>query len=1189
MALLVGIDAYPRLSPHEQLHGCVNDVELMASVLRETFGFPEDGITLLRDADATRDGILAAFDSLLAAARPDDVVVVHYSGHGSQMTDREGDEADGLDETIVPHDSGRAPDPNRDITDDEILAWLARLTAVTTRVTLVFDCCHSGTVSRDAFGARARWVAPDLRPVEELPPSPVPGTRAVPGAREVGPSGWLPLSERYVLMAGCRDTESSYEYSPNADGRLHHGALTYFLARELVNAGPTSTYREIFETAGAQVTAVRPRQHPQMEGAVDRTLFGAGAVAGRGGVRVQERRGEAVLLSGGAAHGMTVGSRLVIYPARQTLGADEGAPVGRVEITAVQAVTSEARVAEEAHPQAVAAGARAVEEAHAFGDMRLVVDVDVVVGEAAGVVAGEVAGGAVGEDAGGQAAGTDARALAAGLAAAVAASPLLRAAGDGETAAVRVYLLAARDEPGASEPVPQLGALATPTWAVVGADGALLMPPRPAAEADAGSVIVANLEQLARYTNLLALANPDPESRLAGKVTLELLRRDAGGWVPATPTSSDGMIAYTEGDRLAIELTNRHDQTVFVSVLDFGLSGGVSLLFPPGRPSEPLNPGVTMRYGVREGEDMELFLPDVGLQEFTPGQAGVVGGTESLKLFVTSQEADFGPLFQPGIRGGPGGQTLLDHVLALAQTGVGTRDARPVKRPAGEDWATVTRAFMLHAARPGIALRPDGSPAEVGPVTLRTPGLEGRAVSHPGSSARSRGIDGTTDELSAAFAAAHVAEQQTVEIAGAREVGPATRSTGRGEAALELVVPEPGAGLGQFVLAKDEAGVLRWGFASPDGGATPGTRGLRTRTYRLARTPTTPEAEPGTRGLLGALGSKLLKVLVFPLVDPLIGEVGEFFARRWEERLRPYRVRPFTPEDYREAGVAPLDADGWRRLSTGRSLLFVHGTFSRAHTAFSALPAEVLRELHNRYEGRVFAFDHYTLSENPRQNVEWFLRQVPDGVGLDLDIVCHSRGGLVSRVLVERQSAFSMGSRSLRVDRVILVAVPNAGTILADSKHLGDLLDSYTNLLHFLPDAGITDALEAIITVAKQLAVGVVRGLDGLSAMAPGGEFQRWLNAVADDVGARYYALASNYEPRVSGFREFAKDLLLDTVFRRENDLVVPTQGVWDTNGSRLFPVTQRHVFETTDAIAHSGFFASPAAVDKIRAWLMTA
>src|SRR4051794_40516011 len=189
-ALLVGINRYQH-SEIPPLNGCVQDVEVMASILERNFGFPVEHITLLRDEEATRTNILAALDVLVEHTGPDDTVVVHYSGHGSQMTDREGDEPDRMDETILPHDTGRAPHANRDITDDELYARLLRLGEKTRNITLIFDCCHSGSITRDAFGELSRWVAPDDRPLDQLPPSPVADDLARATTRDVGPSGWL--------------------------------------------------------------------------------------------------------------------------------------------------------------------------------------------------------------------------------------------------------------------------------------------------------------------------------------------------------------------------------------------------------------------------------------------------------------------------------------------------------------------------------------------------------------------------------------------------------------------------------------------------------------------------------------------------------------------------------------------------------------------------------------------------------------------------------------------------------------------------------------------------------------------------------------------------------------------------------------------------------------------------------------
>ena len=121
----------------------------------------------------------------------------------------------------------------------------------------------------------------------------------------------MPLSERYVLIAGCRDEKSSYEYRVRQDGQVvNHGTLTYFLSRELVKAGPGATYRDVFEPAKTQVTAVQPRQHPQIEGARDRELLGVLDIQPMRFAPVRRRGwGDQVTLGAGAAHGMTVGSQ----------------------------------------------------------------------------------------------------------------------------------------------------------------------------------------------------------------------------------------------------------------------------------------------------------------------------------------------------------------------------------------------------------------------------------------------------------------------------------------------------------------------------------------------------------------------------------------------------------------------------------------------------------------------------------------------------------------------------------------------------------------------------------------------------------------------------------------------------------------------------------------------------------------
>jgi hypothetical protein len=679
-ALLIGINSYPNLDARFQLRGCANDVALMSRILKDHFGFPETEITELVEDQATRDRILLAMDDLVERTDAGDIVVIHYSGHGSRMTDREGDEPDGRDETIVPYDSARAPKQNRDITDDEIYVRLGRLTEKTTNVTLIFDCCHSGTIARDAFGGAERWLPADDRPVEELPPSPVTPEAVRGGTRDLGPSGWLPVTKRYVLIAGCRDEESSCEHRVReANEDVTHGAMTFFLGRELVQAPPGATYRDVFERAGALVSATYPRQHPQMEGTGDRELFGVRDIEPVRFVGVASRSASQVTLAAGAAHGVMVGSAWTVHP-QGSKRAEEESRIGSVRIARVGGVASTALVLDERAPNAITAGSRAVETSHAFGDLRLRVQVH-----------------APGDPSG---AGS-------GLEAAIERSPLLLRADVGAPADLRAYLVPPRDEVGAEDPVPQLGAVREATWAVVGGDGRLVMPPRPVSEPDAIAAIRENLETIARYRHALGLTNPATDGVLNGKVDLVLKRRAPdGGWTPAEPESAGGQVVFEEGERIAVEVVNRHGAPIFVTVLDFGLSGAIGAVHPPSGPGELVAAGRRLVAGEREGQELVLGFPPVFPFGREPGESEPAGGVETFKVFATTHPADFSPLLQGGVRdlAQPLGATSpLGRLLSMALLGPTTRDiARPmpVQTRADEEWTTVERAFFLRRRRP---------------------------------------------------------------------------------------------------------------------------------------------------------------------------------------------------------------------------------------------------------------------------------------------------------------------------------------------------------------------------------------------------------------------------------------------------------------------------------------------------------
>jgi hypothetical protein len=651
-ALLIGINRYAHMSEAAQLNGCVNDVRSMADILSGRFGFSNRNITVLTDRQATRSGILTAMDDLLQRVEKDDLVVVCYSGHGSRMRDREGDKPDGWDQTIVPHDSGRKQHPNRDITDDEIYSWLLELSAVTPYIALIFDSCYSGSIARDPFAAKVRWLEADQRPVEELPPSPVPAGSAM---RSPGPSGWLPLSNRYVLLAACRGDEHCFEIK--VDG-VAHGALTYFVAQELVEAAGETTYRDIFERCSGKITAIFSRQHPQLEGMSDRQVFGLKELIPFSFLPVTERDGNRIVLGGGAAHGLTVGSQWALYPATTKSG-DEVARQGLVELRAVHAVSAEAVLVEEDDSDPAGPGSRAVEQARAY-QLQLAVEL-----------------------------ASSSRFDTTELEAGIASCSLLRLAEAAEQGQVRVAPVEARQGLRPDDPAPQLGAVHEPSWVVVGRDGELLAPPCPVAAAGAARQVLEILESRARYWNILALQSPDRSLR--GCVELVIKRWRSGGWQVAEPEADGGEVVLEEDDRIALAVTNHAEIPLYLSILDLGVSGRISLVYPIEGAREVLPPDRTLELGVREGDELVLKLP----QGYPVGDAA--GGTEYLKLFATRGELDLSPLTRTSVSSKIA-PSAVASLMTAALGGPGLRSARSTGCQADEQWTTVTRSFYLRRA-----------------------------------------------------------------------------------------------------------------------------------------------------------------------------------------------------------------------------------------------------------------------------------------------------------------------------------------------------------------------------------------------------------------------------------------------------------------------------------------------------------
>jgi hypothetical protein len=242
-ALCIGINNYP--GTDMDLAGCVNDA-LDWSVELAARGFE---VTRLLDSAATKAAMVAAFEAVIGRAVKNDTVVITFSGHGTCAPDQNGDEADGLDEALCPHDI-RTGGP---LTDDEIhLLFSKRRAGV--KLVLIADSCHSGTVTRAApsppedadlprprFMPMGNWL-PQARVLHgsdgRLKPS-------VSGAPAGTSPFALPLlkSSGDLLLAGCLEGPNHFSYDARVLGRPT-GAFTCYALKALKSLPPNATYAD---------------------------------------------------------------------------------------------------------------------------------------------------------------------------------------------------------------------------------------------------------------------------------------------------------------------------------------------------------------------------------------------------------------------------------------------------------------------------------------------------------------------------------------------------------------------------------------------------------------------------------------------------------------------------------------------------------------------------------------------------------------------------------------------------------------------------------------------------------------------------------------------------------------------------------------------------------------------------------
>jgi metacaspase-1 len=234
-ALLFAINDYP--GTQNDLNGCLNDETDVATMLVKNY--PDFVISKFSDSQVTASRFLTEIGNAIAVLRSGDLLLVHYSGHGTQIPDTNSDETDGYDEAIYLYD--------QPVIDDMIRGIILKI-PIGAMVVFAFDSCFSGTITRDICNHKIKFMRWDGNLIMEH------ANRKMTDG-EIG----------YVVFSGCGEHQTSADAFI---GGRYNGAFTYYWLKSL-KVG--MTYQEWIAALSTYLPSQEYDQAPTLDG--DKTLF----------------------------------------------------------------------------------------------------------------------------------------------------------------------------------------------------------------------------------------------------------------------------------------------------------------------------------------------------------------------------------------------------------------------------------------------------------------------------------------------------------------------------------------------------------------------------------------------------------------------------------------------------------------------------------------------------------------------------------------------------------------------------------------------------------------------------------------------------------------------------------------------------------------------------------------------------
>lgn len=371
-----------------------------------------------------------------------------------------------------------------------------------------------------------------------------------------------------------------------------------------------------------------------------------------------------------------------------------------------------------------------------------------------------------------------------------------------------------------------------------------------------------------------------------------------------------------------------------------------------------------------------------------------------------------------------------------------------------------------------------------------------------------------------------------------------------------------------------------------------------------------------TRGRLGQVLLGAIEVVTGLLTQPAARLTASKIAEKVDSQVDP-GAYPLQAQAF----SAPLKGNGQRLehiapAAPGAPLLvLLHGTFSDTHGTFGKLWQHHPQQVHTlfeHYSNRVYGFDHPTLGASPIDNALMLAKALPDGARLHL--LTHSRGGLVAEVLARvcaqpeldgaalaafqdpayraqaealRALAAALKGRDIRVERVVRVACPARGTLLASTR-----LDAYVSVLKWTLELAAIPVAPTLIDFIGEVASQRTdpRRLPGLEAMTPESALVQWLHTTEGQgvapLPGQLRVVAGDIEG--DSITAWVKTLLADAFFWTDNDLVVQTRSMYGGTpraaqaGQASGQPSASFVLARAGQVSHFNYFSHPHTAEAV-------